>query len=337
MQRRFLLGAGATAAALALRPGPARAEASAVRMSHGYGILYLPLMILRERGLFEQQAQAAGLGKLDVSWQLLDGGNVINDAMLAGALDIAGTGSPGFVTLWSKAHNIPSAAITGVCSLSTCAVALNCNKPSIKTLADFTPADKIALPGIKTSLQAVVLQMLVAKQFGQANYAKLDSSTVGLPHPEAYAALMSGKTEIVAHFATPPFSIMEQADPRIHTVINASDVLGKSTLDVVFAPKRFTDANPKLITAFLAAMDQANAAIAADPQAAAQTFIKTMGSKETVESVTRMITDPDTKFSTTPDGVMQYADFLAAVGSIKLKPASWKDLFVPQLADRAGS
>ena len=68
----------------------------------------------------------------------------------------------------------------------TCALSLNTNRARIKTLADFTPDDKIALPGIKTSLAAVVLQMLVAQRFGQASYAKLDPMTVGLPHPEAY-------------------------------------------------------------------------------------------------------------------------------------------------------
>ena len=68
----------------------------------------------------------------------------------------------------------------------TCALSLNTNRARIKTLADFTPDDKIAIPGIKTSLAAVVLQMLVAQRFGQASYAKLDPMTVGLPHPEAY-------------------------------------------------------------------------------------------------------------------------------------------------------
>ena len=77
----------------------------------------------------------AALGKLDVTWQLIDGGNVINDAMLAGALDIAGTGAPGFVTLWAKARGIPRSEIIGVCGMSTCALALNTNRAEIKSLA----------------------------------------------------------------------------------------------------------------------------------------------------------------------------------------------------------
>jgi len=328
----MLLAAGMAAAAW-----PARAEAGQLRLSHGYGILYLPLMVVRDRKLLEGQLAKAGLPKAEVTWQLLDGGNVINDAMLAGALDIAGTGSPGFVTLWAKARNIPRAAVIGVCGLSTCALTLNTNRPGIKTLADFTPNDKIAIPGIKTSLAAVVLQMLVAQQFGKADYAKLDPMTVGLPHPEAYAALVSGKTEITAHFASPPFSILELANPKIHKVIAASEVLGQSTLDVVFAPRRFIDANPGTAAAFLAAMDEANQLIEADPKAAAESFIRLSSSKVTPDEVLAMIRDPDTKFSTTPDGVGRYADFMHQVGSIKVMPDKWSDMFMPTLASRPGS
>ena len=333
MLRRSLLVAGAALAAAR----PAMAESAQVRLSHGYGILYLPLMVMRDRKLLERQMARAGLSQPEVSWQLLDGGNVINDAMLAGALDIAGTGSPGFITLWAKARDIPRAAVIGVCGLSTCALTLNTNRPRLQSLDDFTLDDKIAIPGIKTSLAAVVLQMLVAQRFGPASYAKLDPLTVGLPHPEAYAALMSGKTEIAAHFASPPFSILELADPRIHKVIAASDVLGPSTLDVVFAPKRFVDANPATMAAFLAAIDEANALIAADPAAAAQSYLRLAGARMPEADVLRMIGDPDTKFSATPDGVMRYAEFMQQVGSVKIKPERWSDLFMPALASRAGS
>jgi len=343
MRRRDILRQGTAlsaltiASTLGLATGTARAETNQVRLSHGYGILYLPLMVMRDRKLLEQQAEKAGLGKIEVSWQLFDGGNVINDAMLAGALDIAGTGSPGFITLWAKARGIPRAEIIGVCGMSTCALVLNTNRAEIKSLADFTPKDKIALPGIKTSLAAVVLQMLVAKTFGQANYAKLDPLTVGLPHPEAATALLGGKSEITAHFASPPFSIIELADPRIHGVISASDVLGDSTLDVVFAPKRFADANPKTMTAFLAAMDEANKLIADNAGEAAKSFVRVTKAKVSEDEVLKMIEDKDTHFSTAPKGLMRYAEFMSDVGSIKVKPTGWKDMFMPELHGRAGS
>ena len=118
---------------------------------------------------------------------------------------------------------------------------------------------------------------------------------------------MGGKTEVAAHFASPPYSILELQDPRIHRVIAASEVLGDATLDVVYAPQRFVKANPGIASAFLAAMDAACALIAADPAAAADSFIRLSAARMKPDDVLAMVRDPDTRFSATPSGVMRYA------------------------------
>lgn len=333
-----LLGLAAGAAlALSLNIGAARAEVSEVRISKGYGALYLPLFVMQEKKFLEAQAAKAGLGDIKVSWLTLDGGNVINDAMIAGSLDIAGTGAPGFLALWSKGRASPKTEVIGVSGLSATALDLNVIKPEIKSLADFTPKDKIAIPGIKTSLAAVVLQMAVAKQFGPENYTKLDSSTVGLPHPEAVAALLSGKTEIVAHFASPPFTQVERADPKVRTILKASQIFGDITLNVVFALKRFTEANPKMTQAFLAALDESNEFIKANKAETAEIFARASKVKVSPQEVVQIIEDPDSRFSATPHGIMEFVTFMNRAGIMKTKPATWQDLFIPALRDRAGS
>lgn len=332
------MAAAAVAAAIGLGfAGAARAEVSEIRVSKGYGILYLPLIVMQDQKLFEKQAKAAGLGDVSVKWVMLDGGNVINDAMMAGTLDFAGTGAPGFITLWAKAKGIPNVEVVGISGLSATSLWLNSNKPEIKSLADFTAEDKIALPGIKTSLSAVVLQMMAAKEFGRENFAKLDPMTVSLPHPDALAALTSGQTEVRAHFTSPPFSYLEAKSPNIHRVASSVDVIGNITLDVVFAPKRFVDANPKTAEAFLAALDEANAFIAAHKQETAEIFSRSSAVKISPEEVLEILNDPDTHFSTTPTKVMDFADFMHLAGTIKVKPESWSELFIPQLAGRTGS
>ncbi|KGM32934.1 ABC transporter substrate-binding protein [Inquilinus limosus] len=336
MMKNLAAAAIATAIGLGLA-GAARAEVSEIRVSKGYGILYLPLIVMQDQKLFEKQAKAAGLGDVSVKWVMLDGGNVINDAMMAGTLDFAGTGAPGFITLWAKAKGIPNVEVTGISGLSATSLWLNSNKPELKSLADFGPEDKIALPGIKTSLSAVVLQMMAAKQFGRENFAKLDPMTVSLPHPDALAALTSGQTEVKAHFTSPPFSYLEIKNPNIHRVASSVDVIGNITLDVVFAPKRFVDANPKTAEAFLAALDEANAFIAAHKPEAAEIFSRSSAVKISPEEVLEILNDPDTRFSTTPTKVMDFADFMHLAGTIKVKPESWTELFIPQLAGRAGS
>lgn len=338
-RRTFMAGMAAAlaAATLATTPLAAQAEASTVRISHGYGILYLPLMVIRDRQLVEKHAQKMGLGVVKTSWLTLDGGNVINDAMLAGNLDIAGTGVPGFLTLWSKAQGIPRSEVTALGALSTSSLWLNTNNPAVKSLKDFTPRDKIAVPGIKTSLSAVVLQMAAAKMMGEANYAKLDPMTISLSHPDSVAALLSGKTEVTAHFASPPFSYQEAKDPRIKRVLSSTELLGNITLDVVFAPKHFTQGNPKLVQAFQAAQEEANAYIAANRKEAAEIFLRVSKIKSSVAEIEEMLADPDTQFSTTPKGMMEYVAFMGRARTIKTRPAVWSDLFVPAFKGRAGS
>ncbi|ALK98410.1 nitrate ABC transporter substrate-binding protein [Massilia sp. WF1] len=338
MTRRTFMAAAALAAfTLAGAPLSAQAEASTVRISHGYGILYLPLMVMRDQQLIEKQAQKLGLGAVKTTWLTLDGGNVINDAMLAGNLDIAGTGAPGFITLWSKAQGIPRSEVTSLGALSTSSLWLNTNNPAIKSLKDFTPKDKIAVPGIKTSLSAVVLQMAAAKTMGAENYAKLDPMTISLSHPDAVGALLSGKTEVTAHFTSPPFSYQELKDPKIHRILNSSELLGNITLDVVFAPKHFTETNPKLTQAFMAAQEEANAYIAANRKGAAEIFLRVSKVKMNQAEVEQILADPDTQFSTTPTGMMEYVSFMSKARTIKTSPANWTDLFVPAFKSRKGS
>lgn len=336
-RRTFMMAATLAALTFAGAPLSAQAEANSIRISHGYGILYLPLMVMRDQQLIEKQAQKMGLGAVKTSWLTLDGGNVINDAMLAGNLDVAGTGAPGFITLWSKAQGIPRSEVTSLGAMSTSSLWLNTNNPAIKSLKDFTPKDKIAVPGIKTSLSAVVLQMAAAKAMGPANYARLDPMTISLSHPDAVGALLSGKTEVTAHFTSPPFSYQEVKDPKIHRVLNSTELLGNITMDVVFAPKHFTEENPKLTQAFMAAQEEANAYIAANRKGAAEIFLRVSKVKMSEAEVEQMLGDPDTQFSTTPVGMMEYVSFMSKARTIKTIPSAWTDMFVPAFKSRKGS
>jgi NitT/TauT family transport system substrate-binding protein len=113
--------------------GASQAEVKEIRLSKGYGILYLPLIVMEDQKLMEKQAEKAGLGPFKVNWQMLDGGNIINDAMMAGSLDIAGTGAPGFITLWAKAKGIPAVEVVGVSGLSSTSLWMNTNNPATRS------------------------------------------------------------------------------------------------------------------------------------------------------------------------------------------------------------
>jgi NitT/TauT family transport system substrate-binding protein len=115
------------------------------------------------------------------------------------------------------------------------------------------------------------------------------------------------------------------------------DVIGNLTMDVVYAPKKFVDANPKMAEAMLAALDAANEFIRTRRADAAEIFARTSKTKVSKEEILKILEDPDTQFSTTPSKIMNFVEFMHRAGRIKVAPAKWSDMFIPQLAGRSGS
>jgi NitT/TauT family transport system substrate-binding protein len=76
-------------AALVLSHVAHAAEAKALRLAKGYGITYLPLVIAAEERLVEKELERRGLGSVQVTWTSFSGGTAMNDALIAGQLDIA--------------------------------------------------------------------------------------------------------------------------------------------------------------------------------------------------------------------------------------------------------
>ena len=209
--------------------------------------------------------------------------------------------------------------------------------PAIKSIKDFGEKDRIVVSGVKVSTQAVVLQMAAAKEWGLKEHDKLDKLTVAMPLSDSMALMLSGKGEVTGDFTVPPFSYRE-LKAGMKPVIDTFSVLGgPSSTNVIYVTKKFADGNPKLVQAFNAALVEAQASIAQDKKAAAATYLKLSGDKESVENVVEMLNDPKVEFSTTPKGIMAFADFMHSTGAIKVKPASWKDAFVPALHSAPGN
>ncbi len=323
-----LLGAGAA---------PGRAEVSELHVAAQYGISYLPLMIMQDRKLVEKHAQAEGISDLKVSWSKFAGGNVMNDALLSGSLQFASGGVGPLVTLWAKTKGLYD--VKAVAAMNVMPLYLNTNNPKVKTLADFTSADKIALPAVKVSIQAVTLQMAAEQAFGPGQQNRLDPLTVSMSHPDAQTALLSGNSEVTAHLGAPPFQYNELKDPRVHTVLNSYDVLGgPATFNVIWTTSKFREQNPKVYKAFLEAFDESIAIINADKKAAAADYLRlSKDKKSSLDDILAMLNDPKIEFTTTPHNVMKYVDFMYKIGSIKVKADSWKDLFFPNVHNLPGS
>lgn len=335
MKRSLHCIAAATAFAALVAGAPARAELAEINVAQQYGISYLPLMIMEDQKLIEKHAKAAGVD-VKVGWAKFAGGNVMNDALLSGSLQFASGGVGPILTLWARTKG--NLDVKAVGAINSMPLYLNTRNPNVKTLKDFTEKDKIALPAVKVSIQAVTLQMAAEKAFGPGQQNKLDPLTVSMSHPDAQAALLSGASEIDAHFSSPPFQYQQLEKPGIRTVLNSYDVLGgPATFNVVWTSTKFRNENPRLYDAFVKAMEEATAIINRDKKAAAETYLRLSKDKDTVADIQKMLEDPNIVYTQTPQSIMKYADFMAKTGAIKVKPDSWKDVFFPNVHNLPGS
>jgi NitT/TauT family transport system substrate-binding protein len=324
------------ALAAALVTVGAQAEVSKVRVSRQFGLPYLPMIVIEDQHLLEKNAKAAGV-EVEVQWTQRAGPAADLDALLAGQADFIGPGIPTLATVWDKTIGTPQ-EVRALIAMQSMPYVLVTRNPAIKTIADFTDKDKIALPAVKLTGHAIALEMESAKVWGADHYNKLDSITITRSHADAAAALMSNQSEIDAHFASAPFYYYELATPGIHQVLKSYDTLGaRHTNGVLLASKKFHDANPKLCAAMVAAFEEADAFIKAHPHEAAQIYLKVTKEKTPIDDLEKMVADPDVDYTTTPVSIMKVVDFMHEVGRIKKKPASWKDLFFPEAYGLNGS
>jgi NitT/TauT family transport system substrate-binding protein len=341
MRRRdFALGL----AGLAVMPAVARArraksaEAVRLRIARQYGLPYLPMMVMEQQLLIEKHGAAQGVPGLRPQWTTLGGTSALTDGLLGGALDFIVPGVPALATLWDKTAGTAQEvrALSAVQSMPFVLVTRN---PAVKTIADFGDGDRIALPAVKISAQAVALEMAAAKLWGFAAYDRLDALTAALPHPEAVTALLAGNSPITSHYTVSPFYHYELANPALHAVLKSYDTLGgKHTNGVLVGTKRFHDAHPKACAAVFAAQQEANAFIAAHPYQAGEIYVEMAGeTRSSPDEIARMVADPDVEYTTTPRQLMTFVEFMRKVGRIERMPSSWKDLFLPQAHALPGS
>jgi NitT/TauT family transport system substrate-binding protein len=201
-----------------------------------------------------------------------------------------------------------------------------------------TDKDKIALTAIKVSIPAIVMQMYARQHYGEAEAMRFDKYTVSMTHPDGVIALLGGSGAINAHFTSPPFHQRERKDSKVRTIMTTNDVIGPATFTMLSTTAKFREQNPKIYAAVLKALEEADSMIVADKQKAAETLLgSTTESGFSLEEILAVLNDPDIRFTTTPESVMKYAEFMNSIKSIEHAPMSWKDLFFPEIHEKAGS
>ena len=330
-------GAVVIAALASLFITAAQAQVPEIRFARQFSMGYLQFNIMEQHQLLEKHAKAAGIADVKVVWATFNSPAAMNDALLSGSVDIVSGGVPGLLTIWARTQASAN-PVNGIAAFSSQPILFNTSSTKINSITDYTDQDKIALPAVKVSVQAMMLQMAAAKQWGQANYARLDPLTVGMSPPDSTIALLSGTADITSVFSVPPFQYQQLEKPGIHTVLNSYEVFGgPHTFTVAWTSSQFRDKNPALYKALIAAFAEATAMLNKDVKPAAQYWIDNVKSKMTVERVAEIASGKEVKWTMVPENTMKYAEFMHSVGTIKVKPARWQDLFFSEVHDLPGS
>lgn len=335
INRRHLLAGLAGFAAVASTPAIAQQKSELV-ISRQPGILYMPLHVIEKNKLLEKHAKALGIADATVKWVSFSNGGAQQDALLSNNVDVVNTGTGQLLLLNDRTRG----GVKGIVASSASPLTFVSRDPKIKSLKDIGPADKIAVPTVKTSTQAILLQMAAAQMFGPDQWGKFDANTVQLGHPDAFVAMKNPSHEVQNHFGAPPFDFYELKEvPGAHKVITSTEIIGGPlSQGQFFTTTKFADANPKWIEAVRKAAEEAKAMIEKDMVGGVEAYKEINNDKTPTETLVELMKQPGmADFNLYPQGTMKFAAHLHKIGALKNMPASWKDYYLPTSHDLPGS
>jgi NitT/TauT family transport system substrate-binding protein len=296
-------------------PEAAGAAKGKLRIATGLSTIYAPLYVMEAKKLLETKY----LPGWKIEWSTMGNSTAMAEALAADRLDIMFSGPPQALIMWDK--GVESKIL---CGIGTSLNVLMVNNPNIKTLGDFTPADKIAVPSIGSN-QSILFGMACEKYFGNAH--ALDNNLLPVNHADASAMVISGQN-ITAHFAPDVYALLEQK-AGLSDILTTKQILGSDHSNVAQVSKKLHDENPLALAGFYAALCEAITLVNdRDPEAIQITADKLkITAEEALESL-----DFEGHHTTTLYGIEAIADFMYREGYISRKPALEDILWEPALA-----
>lgn len=304
-------------------PAAVGAAPQEIRIAGQFGLVYAPLLVAEKRHIFERYGFRA-------VWKDYGSGAAVREALIAGEAEAGFMGIPPFLIGWDK--GCPWKACLGFVNIP---VGLVAYRSDLKSVKDFRPDDKIAVPS-PGSVQHILLAMAAQRSLGSAT--ALDRNLVAMAHPDACAALIS-KKGLAAHFTTPPYLFQELAQPGFHLVTDDEKAFGHPfSFNIGVATTRFHDERPVAYACFILAIQEATAWLNQNMREAAQLMAGEFGLSP--EQTYKYLTWPGMNYTTAPYGLLGFAAFMQKAGYIKRAPAkmseiAWENLLA-FVGDRAG-
>jgi NitT/TauT family transport system substrate-binding protein len=319
-------------------PGVAQAEVSQLRVGAQFGIGYLPLYVARDAGLFAEELKRAGLPPIPVEINHVAGGPEINDALLAGSLEIGTGGVTAMMLARDRTRGAGLRQMLGIAALSTVPYALLTDIPDAKSIADLKDDAHIGVPAVRISVPAVLLAMSAERTLGAERARQLDASMVALGQPDGATAVLTHNGLVNGYAFSPPFIQQLHGKPGVHSIWSSTDVFGTPTTAIsAWTTVKFRSENPKTYAAFLAALRKAVDLIAREPKQVASIYLAAETSKLPQALIEEVLASPELGFGVAPANVGAMGDYMAKIGLLHTKPTSWKDMFFPDIADDPGT
>lgn len=285
--------------------GCGQQEPPSIGIAEQYGIAYAPLTIMKEKGFLEQE-----LPDVAIRWQQFGGPTAIRESMLNGDVDFGFMGvAPVLIGIdngmeWKYAAGISSNEVAIVTS-----------RPEIKTLADFTEEDRIAIlsPGCT---QHILLCMLAEQQLGDP--MALDGQLVSMSHPDALQALLSG-TEITAHVATPPY-LQQEVEAGMSVMATGEEIMGRPfTFISCVAMTQFYEEHRELYDGFIRALERSIEYLNQNMEECVRILAPVYGISE--EALLEQMTYNGTIYSSRLEGVPELSAAMQQMGLTRGNPA----------------
>lgn len=276
-------------------------ENKEIVIAEQYGLAYAPIVIMREKGFLEEEAQG-----YQIRWEKLGNTAAIREAMLTDDLDVGFMGIPPF--LIGVDQSMEWKIISGLC---VSPLGLMTNDPQVSSLEDLVDAGQIALPQ-PGSIQHILLAMASEDVLKDAKV--LDHQLISMKHPEGYQA-MQVASEVKAHFTSPPYLFQEMDDEDMTQLLSGEAAFGGDFSFVVGVCRAPFKEDQVAYEAFEKALEEAIAFIYDHreesiellatayelPESTIEDYIYTRGIRYTSEVL----------------GVQKFADFMADVDYIQ--------------------
>jgi NitT/TauT family transport system substrate-binding protein len=181
-----------------------------VTIAYQLGLAYYPLLLIKQQKILERQFPNTA-----IEWRVISGPTPIRDGMISNQIHMGTIGVPTF--LMGRDKGLDWKLLAGLVQQEFWLVV---NDPRIKTLQDFQPDDKIAVPD-QNSVPAITLRIAAQQQLGDPK--ALDLNLQSLPHSQGMQALEA--KQVAAHFAVPPFQ-WQEVKKGGRAIVNSADLVG---------------------------------------------------------------------------------------------------------------